>query len=137
KPAGAKIELTATRKDNEISVQATYSDVAKTGDTIHLRFVLADERVRFAGGNGLRYHHYVARSDIKGFAVSKKNGVQAATFNLDTIRTQWSKFVEDVTGDADAPRPDRLIALTNLRVVALIQDDESNEVLQAVQIEVK
>src|SRR5262249_37582870 len=43
KPAGAKIELTANRKDNEISVKATYSDVAKTGDTIRLRFVLADE----------------------------------------------------------------------------------------------
>lgn len=141
KPADAKLDLTATRKDNEITIKATYSDVAKTGDTIRLRFILAEDRIRYAGGNGLRYHHLVARAipgGIKGFPITKKSGEQTATVNLETVRTELTKFYDEVTGgDPDTQRPDRLLTLGNVRVVAVIQDDESNDVLQAAQVEVK
>src|SRR5262245_25824341 len=140
-PADAKLDMAATRKDNETTNKATSTAVAKTGDAVRLRFVLAEDRVRYAGGNGMRYHHFVARAipgGIKGFAITKKSGEQTATVNLETVRTDLVKFYDEVTGgDPEAGRPDRLLTLGSVRVVALIQDDESNDVLQAAQVEVK
>jgi hypothetical protein len=40
KDAEAKLLLEAPRKGNEIAIKATWSDLAKTGETIRLRFVL-------------------------------------------------------------------------------------------------
>jgi hypothetical protein len=141
KDADAKVQLTAARKDNEISIKANWSDAARTGDKVRLRFVLAEEHVRYPGGNGLRYHHFVVRSmpgGAMGFAVAKKAGEQAVTVNLEDVRLKLNDYLDDFAkNESPFPRSDRPLALKNLRVVAFVQDDANNEVLQAVQVEVK
>ncbi|HLW67580.1 MAG TPA: hypothetical protein VKS79_19850 [Gemmataceae bacterium] len=141
KDPGAKIELTATRKDKEIAIKANVSDLAKTGEKIRLRFVLVEDHVRFAGANGLRYHHCVVRTmpgGVKGFPMPKKMAEQSVTVNLDDLRLKINDYLDDlVKNGAEFSKPDRPLELKNLRVVALIQDDDSSEVLQAVQVDVK
>lgn len=142
KPAEAKIALTATRKGDEINIKANVADVARTGDGIRLRLVLVEENVRYLGGNGLRYHHCVVRSfpgGVKGTALTKKTAEQSATVKLGELRTKLGEYLDDMEARMENgfPKPERPMSMQKLRVIAFIQDDESNEILQAVQVEVK
>ena len=61
------------------------------GEKMMLRFVLAEERVRYTGGNGIRYHHMVVRSmpgGAKGFALTKKTAEQTVTIDPDAVRAR-------------------------------------------------
>jgi hypothetical protein len=136
KVADAKLQVDAKLKDNGIAIKASYADVARTGDKIRLRFALVEPHVRFLGGNGIRYHYGVVRAlpgGPDGAAVTKKSGEQSVTVNLDETRAKLNEFLDDIKFSA-ANRP---VSLKNLRVVAFIQDDESNDVLQAIQVDVK
>jgi thiol-disulfide isomerase/thioredoxin len=141
KNAGAKIELAATRQGSDINIKANVSDLAKTGDKIRLRFVLVEERIRYAGGNGQRYHHCVVRSfpgGVKGIALANKSSEQTAKVNLDELRTKLNEYLDAFAkNEGEFPRPDRPLSLKGLRVVAFVQDDATNEVLQSAQVELK
>ena len=50
------------QKGAEISIKAAVSELAEPGDAIMLRFALTEERIRYQGGNGLRYSHNVVRA---------------------------------------------------------------------------
>jgi hypothetical protein len=141
KEAGAKIELTATRKGSEIAIKANVSDAIKTGETIRLRFMLVEERVRYSGSNGQRYHHYVVRNfpgGVRGVALTKKSLEQTATVNLDELRTKLNQYLDDFAkNEVEFPSPNRPMDMKNLHVVAVVQDDESNDILQAAEVAVK
>src|SRR5581483_4273208 len=51
KPAGVKLTLGAAKKGAAYELTAGVTDLEKPGPKVMLRFVLAEERVRFAGGN--------------------------------------------------------------------------------------
>jgi hypothetical protein len=136
KDAEAKLQLEATRKGNEIGIKATWSDVAKTGEAVRLRLVLVESPMRLSEGTGQPYHHAVVRAfpgGVKGTALTKKSGEQAITVNLDDARTKLNDYLDE----ADFPKSGRPLGFKNLRVVAFIQDDDGNEVYQAVQVDVK
>ena len=140
KPAGAKIQLAASQKGNEISIKAVVSNVANPGDKVFLRFALVEERVRFQGGNGLAYHHSVVRSmpgGVKGFALAKKDLEQTATADLEKVRAEINKHLDDISKRADHTFSVRPMALRNLRVVAFVQNDDTGEVVQATQVDVE
>src|SRR5262245_31462852 len=141
KDAGAKIELTATRKEKDISIKANVSDLAKVGENVRLKLFLVEDHVRYTGGNALRYHHGVVRAmpgGVKGFALPKKTAEQTVTVNLDDLRLKINDYLDDCAkNEGEFPKPDRPLELKNLRVVALVQDDDTNDVLQAAQVDVK
>ncbi|MCE9530473.1 MAG: hypothetical protein K8T89_04990 [Planctomycetes bacterium] len=139
KPAGAKIQLTASSTGGEISIKAAVSELANAGEKVTLRFVLTEERIRYTGGNGLRYHHNVVRAlpgGAKGFPLAKKDSEHTATVNLTKLREDISKYLETFAKEDEFPNPDRPLALKNLRVVAFVQDDATGAVLQAAQVEI-
>lgn len=140
KPAGARIQLAAGQKGNEISIKASLSNVEMPGDKVFLRFVLVEERIRFQGGNGLGYHHSVVRAypgGVKGFAVTKKDMEQTATVDVEKVREEITKYLNEFSKREDAAFPIKPTALRNLRVVAFVQNDETGEVLQAAQADVE
>jgi hypothetical protein len=144
KPATVKLSATAALKGDELTIKANVSDLAKPGEKVSLRFALAEERVRFQGGNGVRYHHSVVRAmpgGPKGFPLPKATAEQTVTVKLEDVRATNLKFLDDFTADlkkqgADFSFTNRPMALKNLHVVAFVQNDETNEVLQAVQVDV-
>jgi hypothetical protein len=139
KPAGAKIQLAATQKGNEISIKAALSNVMTPGEKVFLRFALVEERIRYQGGNGLGYHHSVVRAfpgGVKGFAVAKKDMEQTATLDIDKVRGDLTKYLDDFAKESDHNFAIKPTALRNLRVVAFVQNDETGEVLQAAQVDV-
>jgi hypothetical protein len=110
------------------------------GVKIGLTLAKAEERVRYAGGNGIRYHHMVMRSmpgGAKGFALPKKTAEQTVTFDPEEVRGELTKYLDTFAKDeAPFPRPDRPLGLKNLKLIAFVQNDATREVLHAVQVDV-
>jgi hypothetical protein len=141
KPAGVKLGLTVGKGEKGgYSAKATVTDLEMPGEKIVLRFALAEERVRYTGGNGIRYHHMVVRAmpgGQKGFALTKKTAEQSVTFDLAEIHKELVKYLDEFAKEeAPFPRPDRPMALKNLKLVAFVQNDTTRDVLHAVQVDV-
>jgi len=140
-PAPVKLTLTATPGEKGITAKATVNDLATPGERTVLRFVLVEPRVRFAGQSGVRYHANVVRAvpgGVKGFPLTKKSHEQTVTIDKAEVRSKLDKFLDDfVKTEGEFPKPDRPLALENLKLVALVQNDATGEVLQAVQVDIK
>jgi hypothetical protein len=139
-PAGAKIKLTAKQADNKIDIDAEVSEAAKTGEDVHLRIVLVEEEVSYTGGNKLPVHHHVVRSfagSTTGTVVKGKTTKTKQTIDLDEVRTELNDHLDAYGKKNPFPNKERPMELKKLKVVAFVQDDDSGEILQAAQVDVK
>ena len=135
----AKIKLSAIRTGNKIDIQAQVSDLAEPGEDIKLRFVLVEETVHFVGSNKIRFHHHIVRAlpgGVQGVALKEKSSQHAASVDLDELRRKLNKYLDNYAKERPFSNPDRPLELKNLHVVALVQDDDSGEILQAAQVPV-
>ena len=141
KPAGAKVTLAAAKDEKGVKLTAKVTDLDKPGEKVVLRFAVTEETVRYPGGNGVRFHHHVVRAmpgGVKGVALTKKEQEQSHVVNVDDIRKELAKSLDEFASErAEFPRPDRPLALRNLKAVAFVQNDETGEVLTAVQIDLE
>ena len=139
KATTAKIVLTAMKDDKGYAIKAAVSDLEKPGEKVMLRFALVEERVRYTGGNGVRYHQQVVRAmpgGTKGFALTKKALDQSVTVNVDEVKGKLAKYLDEFAkNESPFPRADRPLSLEKLKLVAFIQDDATGEVLNAAQVE--
>jgi hypothetical protein len=143
KPASVKLTAMAAMKGDELTIKAIVADLQKPGEKVSLRFALAEERIRYQGGNGVRYHHAVVRAmpgGPKGFPLPKASAEQTVTVKLEDVRVANNKALDEFEADlkkqgANFTFPVRPMALKNLKVVAFVQNDETNEVLQVVQVD--
>ena len=141
KAPGVKLGLTVAKGEKGgYTAKAAVSDLEAPGEKMTLRFALAEERVRYAGGNGIRYHHMVVRSmpgGQKGFPLAKKSAEQSVSFDPEEVRAGLAKYLDEFAKtESPFPRADRPLALKNLKLVAFVQNDATREVLHAVQIDV-
>jgi hypothetical protein len=135
-PSTANVTASAVQAGDKIDITAKVSDLDKPGDKMRLRLVLVEDWVRFKGANGLQYHHRVVRAlpgGAKGFTLKAKDSEHKATVELGDLRTKLNKYLDEDYGPGGA-RPMRL---RNLHVVALVQNDETTEVLNAVDVAVR
>jgi len=133
--ATVKLSATAVRTGDKIAITAKVDDVDKPGAKVRLRVALVEDWVRFKGGNGLQFHHRVVRAmpgGVKGVAVTDKSIEHKVNIDLDDLRGSLNKYLND--DYPDGPRPMRLRSLS---VVAFVQSDDSNDVLQAVNVPVR
>jgi hypothetical protein len=140
-PATVKLTLTATPGDKGLVAKASVTDLAKPGDKIMLRFAVAEERIRYLGGNGIRYHHMVVRElpgGVKGQALTKASQDVTTTVNVKELREKLVKYLDDFTKtEGEFPRPDRPLDLKNLKLVAFVQNDATSEILNATMIDLE
>ncbi len=139
-PAPVKLKATATLKDGKIQIKADVSDLQKPSDDIKLRLVLVEEEVAYQGSNKLPSHHHVVRSFPGGSAgtvLKEKMATKEVTVDIAELRKQLKDYLDKAAAAEPFPKPDRPLELKKLHVVAFVQDDESGEILQAVQVEVK
>jgi hypothetical protein len=141
KPAAAKLTAEAVRKGDKIYITATAAGVEKPGEKVRLRLVLVEEWVRYRGGNGLPYHHRIVRDmpgGPQGLALTKDSGKQAVTVDVAQVRNKLATYLEEFAKNEGAfPGSDRPLRLSDLRVVAFVQNDETKEVLQAVEAPIR
>lgn len=143
----AKIDLKAAVSGKAINVRAAVSGVTIKSDKLRLQIVLAEERLRYHGGNGIRYHPMVVRGIAsvpvkttskespvpdQGFAIPAGKALKVDyTFDLAKIVADNRKFIDDFLSKpfrgGDKPtfssRMDDIDA-SHLVVVAFVQNDD-------------
>lgn len=138
-PAGAQIQASAAFKSGKIYIKATVRDLAKPGDKIKLRLALVEDWARYKGRNGLSYYHQVVRAfpaGAAGLALTKKDSEQNAIVDLTELRGDLTKYLDRAGKEEPFLDGQRPMRLRNLSVVAFVQNDATQEVLQAAQVPV-
>jgi hypothetical protein len=139
-PTKAKVALKANRSGDQITMSADVSDVPSAGGPLKLRFALAEDVVRYRGGNGLLYHRRVVRAmpgGPAGQSVASPGGTFTAAVRLTDLRKDLNNYLDTFVRERGPfPKPQRPMEFARFRVVALLQDDKSFEVFQAAQVAV-
>jgi hypothetical protein len=147
--AGPKLKLTATTRAGKIAIKATVNDLKRPGEDKRLRLALVEDTIHYAGGSSVRIHQRVVRSmpgGSAGFALKEANSTQAATVDLAVLKKQLASYLEEVNKTRPFPtslpwmhrfaaRDRRPLDLKNLKLVALVQDDMTGEILQAAEVD--
>jgi hypothetical protein len=134
-PDTLKLSASAVRTGAMIAINAKVANLDKPGDKTRLRLALVEDWVRYKGGNGLQYHHRVVRAmpaGAKGVPMKDKDFEHKASVDLEELRASLNKYLNE-----DYPEGPRPMRLRSLSVVAFVQNDESAEVLQAVNVPVR
>jgi hypothetical protein len=135
--AGAKITATAKRDGDKIDIHVKVSGLNEPGADKKLRILLAEETVRYPGSNGVRFHHNVVRAfpgGVEGKSLMEAATKHNASINVKNLRGNLEKYLND-SGKVFA-NPARPMVMEHLRVIAFVQDDANQEILQAVMVEV-
>jgi thiol-disulfide isomerase/thioredoxin len=140
-PSKGALTAGAVRKGNKVEIAAEASDVA-VADGVRLRLALVEELVDYKGSNGIPSYHNVVRDmpgGVTGIAVKDRAAKQAVTVDLDELKKDLKKYLDNWAAENEAKFPGKVpeMELKNLRVVAFLQNDKTKEVLQAVQVDVK
>lgn len=135
-----KIGGSVTSRGDKIAIKIDVDGIKEANDNLKLRLVLVEETIKYVGGNGIRMHHQVVRAmpgGVDGMAIKEKSGSQTAEVDLTELRKKLKAYLEDFEKDGgEFSNPNKPLALKNLRVIAMLQDDGTKEILQAVQFEV-
>lgn len=134
-----KIGGSAVLADGGVTINTTVDGLDKPSDDLKVRVFLVEEEVRYPGGNGIRLHHQVVRSafnKVEGWSVKDAKGKVTATVKLDALKKDLSAYLEDFAKDRAFSPPDRPMDMKHLKVIVIVQDDESGEILQGAQFDV-
>ena len=135
-PAG--ITGSAAERDGKIAVKLRIDGIKEPKDSVKLRVILTEELVRYPGGNGVRLHHHVVRAFANGQAGTPlsdlKDGEYATTIDLEKVRADLRAYLAKAAETRSTLGADRPLDLAHVQVVALVQDDETGEILQAVTL---
>jgi hypothetical protein len=89
-----KIAMKATRAGDDVTINASVSDLSEPGESIKLRFALVEESIRYEGSNGIRFHHHVVRSmpgGANGLPLAGANETRQVSVNLAELRGNLTK----------------------------------------------
>jgi hypothetical protein len=140
-PACVKLAVQARRQGDRIDVHVEVAGLAIPGSHTKLRILLAEETVRYAGSNKIRFHHQVVRAfpgGVEGLPLTAADSKHSAAVDLAELRGQLTKYLDDFEAKGRSfANPARPLDFHNLRIIAFVQNDETHEVLQAAQVEVK
>jgi hypothetical protein len=140
KPARAEVSVTATRKEDTVSITAKVAKAAETGDDVRLRLVLVEDAVAFKGGNGRTVHQNVVRAmpgGDQGTVLAEKTLEKTFTVDLAELRKKHTAYLDKQAEKRPYPQKERPLELKKLRVVAFVQNDKTGEILQSALTDVK
>jgi hypothetical protein len=133
--APARLKVSAGRQGERVDVTAEVDGLKGSG-AARLRLLLVEDVVRYTGSNRQRLHHHVVRAapgGIDGKPVGAAPARQEATVNLAELRKSLRAQLAEHAAFKEGEWP---LELKRLKVVALVQDDQTREVLQAAQADV-
>ncbi len=139
KDGAATIKLTAKQTGDDILISADVTDVKDAGKDAKLRVALVEEIVRYPGNNQQRFHHHVVRAmpgGAEGIALKDAKTRQELKVNLAELKRSLGEYLEQANQRRAFDDDERPLDLAHLMVVAFVQNDETKEVLQAVQVDV-
>jgi hypothetical protein len=130
---------TAARRGDRVEVAVEVTGAGEQ-DELKLRFVLVEETVKYVGGNKLRFHHQVVRATpggAAGVAVKAASSRHTTAVDLAALKQDLTRYLDGYAADERPfPSPHRPLDLKNLRVIALVQNDATGEIVQAARFDV-
>jgi hypothetical protein len=140
--AKVKLKLSAAQKGTKIDIKAETSELDSPSADIRLRLLLVEDVVKYTGGNKLAEHHAVVRAfpgGPEGMALREKSGSKEVTVDIEKLRKELTDYLDTYAKNHEPgfPNKDRPLELKKLRVVALVQNDKTREILQAAQADVE
>jgi hypothetical protein len=139
KTTSVRVAGKAVRSRDKIDVSVDVTGVDQEED-LKLRLVVVEDIVKFVGGNGVRFHHQVVRAmpgGVAGVAVNGKEIRHTAQADISDIRGGLDKYLTGYAEDRPFPQPGRPMEMKHLKVIALVQNEKTLEIVQATQIEVE
>jgi hypothetical protein len=139
--SASDVKLTGTAKRSGDKISAVVGvEVKEPGENIQLRVLLIEEKVKYAGSNGIRFHHQVVRALPGGPAGTTITGnglKKSVDVDLAEIRKGLTKYLDDFAADRPFPNPDRPMEFSHLKIIALVQNDMTAEILNAAEFPVE
>ncbi|HZZ80199.1 MAG TPA: hypothetical protein VFE62_16920 [Gemmataceae bacterium] len=138
-----KVKLTAKaqRDGDKIDIHVKVTGLADPGKDKKLRILLTEETVRFVGGNRIRLHHNVVRAapgGVAGSSLKDEASKHNVSIDIGELRGRLTKYLDNYeTNFRPFANPSRPLAMQHLRVIAFVQDDATQEILQAIQVDVQ
>lgn len=134
--AAAEVELKADRDGDTINLTANVTKL-KPGKKMKLRFALLEDVVHYPGANKQRYHHQVVRGFVGGAeGIDATMGMHKQSLDLKKLKLGLIEYLTEAHKKDPFLDDLRPLELQQLKVVALIQNDETKEILNAVQVNV-
>ena len=146
--AEADLKLDASMDGSTIKAKATVSNIKSGSADLKLHIVLAEDKLRYAGENGIRFHPMVVRSvagkEYGGFAVTAKdNQAFEWTFDVKAISEEARKHLDEYEKSGHrgesftfSEKKDQ-IDPDGLTLVAFVQDGKTKAVLQSTSLKLK
>ena len=135
------VSLTGTAKRTGDKIKADVAVEAKEpGENLKLRVLLVEEKVKYPGSNGMRFHHQVVRAmpgGKDGTAVTEKTLKKPIEIDLAEVRKGLTKYLDEFAATRPFPNPERPMAMSHLSIIALVQNDATGEILNAAQFPVE
>lgn len=140
KTTGVTISGTANRAGDKVSIAVEVKGVEKP-ENLKLRFLLVEDTVKYVGGNKIRFHHHVVRAmpgGVDGIAVKEGSMQHTATADIGAVRKELVKYLDEFAAKQPFPYPTiRPLDMKDLKVIAIVQNDKTREIVQAVQVDVE
>jgi hypothetical protein len=135
-----KLAGQATRTGDKIRIEVDLEGAEST-ENLRLRLLLVEDTVKYVGGNKLRFHHQVVRAmpdGVDGVAVKEKTMKHTASVDVASLRTDLTKYLVDFAeNEFPFPSAARPLEMDRLKAIAIVQNDKTGEILQAVQMDVE
>jgi tetratricopeptide (TPR) repeat protein len=146
--AEAEVKLDASMDGSSIKAKATVSNLKSESANLKLHIVLAEEKLRYNGENGIRFHPMVVRSiagpEYGGFAVKAKDTQSFDwTFDVSAVSAEAAKHLDEYEKSGHRGEPFTFsekkdkIDPDNLTVVAFVQDEMTKAILQSTLLRLK
>jgi hypothetical protein len=133
------LDMSAKADADQITISVKAQGLKKFPPNVRLQIVLAEDRVEYVGGNGVRVHEMVARGMPGGAGgAAPMQGVLSFTGTVDIARLkkQLLSQLNEAEHEAEARFDARPLDLKAFHVVAFLQSSETGEVYQACAIPV-
>ncbi len=136
-----KIGGSAKLAGEKVTVAVELDGVADPSANVRLHVLLVEEEIKYVGGNNLRFHHQVVRALPGGSAgteVKEKSLKKSVEIDLAEVKKGLAKYLDEyAANERPFPSTDRPMDLKHLKAIVLVQNNESGEILNAAQFEVK
>jgi hypothetical protein len=127
------IDLTAIRQDDVVQISCAATSTGEFENNVRLRLVLAESGVNFQAYNGIRQHDMVARKLLggdNGVAPAEEKLEWQGSVDVEELRTELHDSLTRYETNMTVEFSSTPLALNNLSVVAIVQEDGTHKVLQ-------
>jgi hypothetical protein len=134
-----QLDLSAKADNGRIAISAKASGLATFPEDVHLRLVLAEDKIPFIADNGIRYHEMIVRSmpgGADGIEPVKGQLAYQGEVDLAKLKAQLVKSLAKIENSMARPFASKPLDFKALHLVAFLQNDDTDEILQAAAIPV-